>query len=144
MIWVWFVKGTAIYLRKVWKVHEKGPYPDFFWFVFSRIRTEYGEIRIISPYSVQMWKNTDQRNSEYRHYSRSVINPFHTTGLFYTPLKTSENLWFFWCSQGVYKKTSVLKRINNTFSVSFYLFKVRLTWHVFQLKWKALLVKKSF
>ena len=33
----------------------------FFWSVFSRIRTEYGEIRSISPYSVRMWENTDER-----------------------------------------------------------------------------------
>ena len=34
---------------------------SFFWSVFSRIRTEYGEIRIISPYSVWMRENTDQK-----------------------------------------------------------------------------------
>ena len=28
----------------------------------------------ISPYLVQMWENTDQKNSEYRHFLRSVIN----------------------------------------------------------------------
>ena len=41
-------------------------------FHFSRIRTECGEIRIISPYSVQMRGNTDQKNSEYGYFSRSV------------------------------------------------------------------------
>ena len=34
---------------------------SLFWSVFSRIRTKYGEIRSISPYSVRMWENTDQR-----------------------------------------------------------------------------------
>ena len=34
---------------------------NFFWSVFSRIRTEYGEILRISPYSVRMRKNTDQK-----------------------------------------------------------------------------------
>ena len=34
---------------------------SFFWYVFSRICTEYGEIRSISPYSVQMRENTDQK-----------------------------------------------------------------------------------
>ena len=34
---------------------------SFFWFVFSRIRIEYGEIRSISPYSVWMCENTDQK-----------------------------------------------------------------------------------
>ena len=57
--------------KKSQKVHdrltlcEKCPYSEFFWSVFSRIRT-------ISPYSVRMWENTDQKNSEYEHFSRSV------------------------------------------------------------------------
>ena len=32
---------------------------SFFWFVFSRIRTEYGEILRISLYSIQMRENKD-------------------------------------------------------------------------------------
>ena len=39
-----------------------------FWIVFSRIRTKYGEIFHISPYSVQMRANTDQNNSKYGHF----------------------------------------------------------------------------
>ena len=34
---------------------------SFFWPVFSRIWTEYGEIRSISPYSVRMRENMDQK-----------------------------------------------------------------------------------
>ena len=34
---------------------------SFFWSVFSRIPTDYGEIRSISPYSVQIRENTDQK-----------------------------------------------------------------------------------
>ena len=34
---------------------------SFFWSVFSSIQTEYGEIRSISPYSVRMRENTDQK-----------------------------------------------------------------------------------
>ena len=34
---------------------------SFFWSVFFRIRTEYREIRSISPYSVQMRENTVQK-----------------------------------------------------------------------------------
>ena len=41
----------------MWKVSKYGA---FFWSVSSRIRTEYGKILRISPYSVQMRKNTDQ------------------------------------------------------------------------------------
>ena len=33
---------------------EKCPYSKFFWFVFSRIWTKYGEIFRISPYSVRI------------------------------------------------------------------------------------------
>ena len=36
------------------------------------IRTDYGEIRNISPYSFQMPENTDQNNSEIGHFLRSV------------------------------------------------------------------------
>ena len=43
-----------------------------------RIRTEYGEIPSISPYSVQMRENADQNNSEYGHFSRSVLLNFNT------------------------------------------------------------------
>ena len=34
---------------------------SYFWSEFSRIRTEYGEIRSISPYLVLMRENTDQK-----------------------------------------------------------------------------------
>ena len=47
-------------------------YSELLWSVFSRIWTEYREIRSISPYSVQIWENADQNNSEYGHFSRSV------------------------------------------------------------------------
>ena len=54
-------------------LQEKCLYSEFFWSVFSRIRTEYGKIRSISPYSVQIRENTDQKNSEYGHFSRNVF-----------------------------------------------------------------------
>ena len=41
--------------------------------MFSRIRTEYGEIRSISPYLVRMLQNTYQNNSKYGHFLRSAI-----------------------------------------------------------------------
>ena len=47
------------------------PYLQFFWSVFSRIRTEYGEILRIFPYAVRMRENTDQNNYKYRHFLRS-------------------------------------------------------------------------
>ena len=39
--------------------------------MFSRIRTEYGEILRIFPYSVRMQENKDEKNSEYGYFSRS-------------------------------------------------------------------------
>ena len=52
-------------------LREKCPCLEFFWSVFSPIRTEYGEILRISQYSVGMRENTDQKNFEYGHFSRS-------------------------------------------------------------------------
>ena len=49
----------------------KCPYLELFWSVFFRIRTEFGDIRSISPYSVWMRENTEQNNSEYRRFLRS-------------------------------------------------------------------------
>ena len=37
---------------------------EFFWSVFSHIQKEYGEILRISPYSVKIRENKDQKNSE--------------------------------------------------------------------------------
>ena len=61
--------------EKITKIHciKKCPYSDFFWSVFSRIRTEYGEIRSISPYSVRMREHMGKKNSEYGHFLRSYV-----------------------------------------------------------------------
>ena len=55
-------------------LREKCPYSEFFWSVFSRIRTEYGNILRISSYSVRMQENRDQKYSEYGHFSRSELD----------------------------------------------------------------------
>ena len=60
------------YVKKA--LREKCPYSKFFWSVFSCIQTEYGEIMSISPYLVRMKENTDQKNSEYRHFLRSEFD----------------------------------------------------------------------
>ena len=57
-------------------LREKCPYSESFWSVFSGIRSGYGEILRISPYSVQMRANTKRKNSEYRHFSRIEKNSF--------------------------------------------------------------------
>ena len=58
-------------IQKVHPLREKCRYSELFWSAFSHIRAEYGEIRSISPYSVRMWENADQNNSEYRNLLRS-------------------------------------------------------------------------
>ena len=45
-------------------LRENCQYSELFWFAFSSIRTECGEILRISPYSVQIQENTDQNNSD--------------------------------------------------------------------------------
>ena len=57
----------------LWKytLRKKCPNSKLFWSAFSRVRTEYGEILRISPYSVRMRGNTDQNNSAYGHFSRN-------------------------------------------------------------------------
>ena len=54
-------------------LREKCPYSEFFLSVFFSIRTKYGEILRISPYSVWMRENADKKDSEYGHFLRSVI-----------------------------------------------------------------------
>ena len=49
-------------------LHEKCPYSEFFWSVFSRIRPEYEDLR---SKSVLIRENTDQKNSEYGHFLRT-------------------------------------------------------------------------
>ena len=58
---------------------EKNPYcvkcvqiRSFFGSVFFRIQTEYREIQSISPYSVQMRENTDQKKLPIWTISRSA------------------------------------------------------------------------
>ena len=43
------------------QLRENCLYWEFFWSVFPLIRTEYGEIFRISPCSIQMRENTDQK-----------------------------------------------------------------------------------
>ena len=62
-------RKTSIFVQYL-SLRKKCPYLKLFWPVFFHIRTEYGEIRNVSPYSVQMWENTDQNNSKYGHFLR--------------------------------------------------------------------------
>ena len=49
-------------------LREKCPYPELFWFAFSRFQTKYGEILRISSYSARMWEHAVQNNYKYGHF----------------------------------------------------------------------------
>ena len=53
-------------------MREKRSYLEFLWFAFSLIWTKYADIRSISPYSLRMRENADQKSLEYEHFSRNV------------------------------------------------------------------------
>ena len=57
-----------------YELRENCPYSQFFWSVFSRIRTEYGDLQIKSLYPVRMRENKDQENSEYGQFSSSGVH----------------------------------------------------------------------
>ena len=52
-------------------LRENCSYSKFLWPVLSCIQTEYGDTFGIYPYSFWMQENTDQKNSEYWHFSHS-------------------------------------------------------------------------
>ena len=55
-------------------LREKCSNTEFFWSLFFRnIWTESGDLRSKSPHSVQIRENTDQKNSVFGYFSRSVI-----------------------------------------------------------------------
>ena len=100
-------------------LRKKCPYSELFWSAFSCIRTEYGQMRSISPYSVRMRENVDQNNSEYGHFLRSVRLVFSFSFLFvngvvkiplyswYIKLRhRNYNLW--WKNQWLVNRISLL------------------------------------
>ena len=71
--------GSVNGLTLLLTLRKRCLYLELFWSAFSRVWTEYEDIRSISPYSVRMRENADQYNSKYRHLLRSVdesVNPF--------------------------------------------------------------------
>ena len=87
-------------------LREKCPYSEFFWSVFSCIRTEYGEILCISPHSIQMRENADQKNSKYRHFS-------YSTNLFISTKGSYESYSHLWETfYEIVQKHSPLKKKN--------------------------------
>ena len=78
----------------VWlALRKKCPYSELFCSVFSRVRTEYGEILRNFPYSVRIRENPDQNNSEYGLCSCSVGSEYSS--------KSLERILFFFCNHCV-------------------------------------------
>ena len=65
-------RAAVLMISKCFGLREMCPYSELFWSAFSSIRTAYGEIFRISPYSVRMRENTGQNNSEYGHFLGSI------------------------------------------------------------------------
>ena len=63
---------------------------SFFWSVLSPIWTEHPDLFHKSPYLVQMRGNTDQTNSIFGHFSRSVFGGFLGINLTWLIWVTSE------------------------------------------------------
>ena len=55
-------------------MREKCLVRGFIWSVFSRIPTEYGEMRNISLYSVRMRENMDQKKTKYSDTFHAVVS----------------------------------------------------------------------
>ena len=63
-----------MFLRDIKMKHslrEGCSFLEFFWFVFSLIRTEYEKVLLISPDLVRMRENVDKKNSEHGQFLRS-------------------------------------------------------------------------
>ena len=87
---VWFCRGYLwLYLvqTSVWKVSAFGVF-------LVRNFQHLNWIRRDTPYSVQIPKNTDQKMSEYGHFSRSASSSFLTNSPTLHHLKTPENQSF--------------------------------------------------
>ena len=89
---------------------------SFFWSVFSRLRTEYGQILRISLNSVRMRENTDQKKNPY-------LDTFHAVNILITsdPLSCKQsfrraNYWsYYWlhCTNKVFTQLSLTSNLWN-------------------------------
>ena len=90
---------------------KKCTYSDLSWSAFSRFRTEYGEIRSISPYLVRMGENADQNISEYGHFLGSVSSI------------EVWMIWYFWHENwALFTSNCSLRNRNNSNSKTYLLF----------------------
>ena len=66
---------------------------ELVWSAFSQIRTEYGWILRIFPYSVRMWENAEQNNSHNGHVLRSPIKSLILVKLLIVGVRDLKNLY---------------------------------------------------
>ena len=67
-IFTWRFEG----INSLSSLRKKCLYLEFFWSVFSCVRTESEDLQSKDPYAVEMHKNKDYKNSEYGHIPRRV------------------------------------------------------------------------
>ena len=70
---VLFNKENHVCFEQSLSLRKKYPCSEFFLSVFYRRWTKCEEMRSIAPYSARRREHTDQKNSEYEHFPRSVL-----------------------------------------------------------------------
>ena len=132
-----------------WKV-KSVQIRSYFWYAFSFIRTEYGDLLRNLCIQSECRKMEIRKNSVFGHFSRRVslkikletktislfrvaiqtlkygqkvfqsfINPFHATGLFRYPLKTSTSQRFSYVFRGYWKTPVVWNGLKRYFNIKF-------------------------
>ena len=105
--------------RALWTYTAWGPYSEFFWYVFSCIWTEYGEILRNAPYSVRMRENRTKKTPN--------TDTFHV--LFVHSVKKPKFYLISWCRNFVesfewFVRTSTETTLSRQISTSTNLVKV--------------------
>ena len=83
------MKSLGLSLKKANNCMESVQIRRFFWFVFSCIQTEYGDLLRKFPYSVHIQENTDQKNSVFGHFSRSEQIKSFSEDTWYNSIQSS-------------------------------------------------------
>ena len=111
--WVWNVVWISILTHFWLTLCEKCRCSEFFWSVFSRIRTECGEVPLISLlYSVRMWENTDQKNPNAGNFPAVQCSHFVSS-------KDTKTIFFFGVFRGYKMETMtrnglMIYKVSNT------------------------------
>ena len=95
-----------------WQVSK---YEVFFWSLFFRIRTEYRKIPRISPYSIPMRKNTDQKKLRIWTLFTQCISTMKFSHTVYPQSKYSRTKWWYfvwWYHKWTVENMKNLSRFN--------------------------------